>query len=54
VFHLAASTAIDTGYLERADLRAVDDALTSVWDEMVKESLVHLLTSQLPKFDSAV
>jgi len=45
---------MDTGYLVRADLRAVDEALTSVWDEMVKESLVQELTAQLPKFDSAL
>jgi len=42
---------METGCLLQADLSAVDDDLTSVWEEMVKESLVQDLTAQLLKSD---
>jgi len=45
---------METGCLSQADLRAEDDDLTSVWEEIVKESLVQALTAQLEKSDLAL
>lgn len=45
---------METGYLEQADLSAVSLFLTSVWEEIVKESFVQESTAQLPKLDLAV
>jgi len=53
--HLEASTAIDTGYLSQADLRAdVDPEETSVCPLILKEDFVQVLTAQLEKSDLAV
>jgi len=49
-----ASTAMETGCLSQADLRAESDFFTSVCPEIVKEDLVQVLTAQLEKSDLAV
>jgi len=46
-----AATAMETGCLSQAAWRAVVDlAATSVYPEMVKESLVHEEAAQVPSF----